>query len=102
MMKLSTCLLILTLGSTQAWTIPAPIKQAVAAASVAGALTMGPMNAHADASVFNHQYNDPNHPNCKRIVTVKEDGKAFLAGTDGNPGCPADGSGNLWRLQGEQ
>jgi hypothetical protein len=43
---------------------------------------------------------DPNHPNCLRIVSV--DGtKASLKGTDGNPGCPADGSGNSWTLTGK-
>ena len=43
---------------------------------------------------------DPNHPNCLRIVSV--DGtRASLKGTDGNPGCPADGSGNSWTLTGK-
>lgn len=54
-----------------------------------------------DPSTFSHQYSDPKHPNCKRIVVIKADGTAAISGTDGNPGCPEDGSGNVWRLVGE-
>ena len=54
-----------------------------------------------DPQTFNHQYSDPKHPNCKRIVVVRKDGTASLSGTDGSPGCPEDGSGNVWRLVGE-
>jgi hypothetical protein len=43
---------------------------------------------------------DPFHVNCQRIISV--DGtKASLKGTDGNPGCPADGSGMTWTLTGK-
>lgn len=45
-------------------------------------------------------YSDPNHPNCQRIIEVA--GKiASLTGTDGDPGCPPDGSGETWTLQGK-
>ena len=54
-----------------------------------------------DPQTFNHQYTDPKHPNCKRIVVVKRDGEAAISGTDGTPGCPDDGSGTVWRLVGE-
>jgi len=43
---------------------------------------------------------DPFHVNCQRIISV--DGtKASLKGTDGNPACPADGSGTAWTLTGK-
>ena len=54
-----------------------------------------------DPSIFNHQYSDPKHPNCRRIVSAKQDGTATVSGTDGTPGCPEDGSGTVWRLPGE-
>lgn len=43
---------------------------------------------------------DPNHPNCLREITSKG-AEAQLFGTDGNPGCPADGSGTKWQLTGK-
>ena len=48
----------------------------------------------------NHVSLDPFHPNCQRIITVNG-AKASLQGTDGNPGCPADGSGTKWTLTGK-
>lgn len=55
-----------------------------------------------DPYTFNHQYDDPKHPNCKRIVVVKKDGVAMISGTEnGKKGCPEDGSGEVWRLVGE-
>jgi hypothetical protein len=48
---------------------------------------------------FSGDYVDPNHPNCLRQVRVLADGtKALVSGTDGNPGCPIDGSGTQWKL----
>ena len=78
------------------------LVQGIAAATAAfvGGSTAGTANAF-EASTFNHMYNDPKHPNCKRIVQVKQDGFVQLSGTDGNPGCPEDGDGDIWRLQGE-
>jgi len=58
-------------------------------------------NNNNNAALFNHQYSDPKHPNCKRIIAAKSDGTASLSGTDGNPACPEDGSGTVWRLPGE-
>ena len=79
--------------------------QGIAVATGGIATVMLPNNqaAHAefDPATFNHFYNDPKHPNCKRIVQVKQDGFVQLSGTDGNPGCPEDGEGTVWRLQGE-
>mmetsp|Transcript_52222 Transcript_52222/g.59170 ORF Transcript_52222/g.59170 Transcript_52222/m.59170 type:complete len:160 (+) Transcript_52222:122-601(+) len=60
-----------------------------------------PAEAAFDPQTFNHQYTDPTHPNCKRIVVVKKDGVAAISGTDGKPGCPEDGEGEVWRSVGE-
>ena len=61
-----------------------------------------PLTSNAfDPQTFNHQYADPKHPNCKRIVVVNREGEAKISGTDGSPGCDEDGSGNVWRLVGE-
>uniref|UniRef100_A0A7S2A4W8 Uncharacterized protein n=1 Tax=Trieres chinensis TaxID=1514140 RepID=A0A7S2A4W8_TRICV len=103
-MKLSTLSLLLAFGfgSTSAW-VPSVkvLKEFAAAAGIAGAITFAPLASNAvDGSVFNHQYSDPKHPNCKRAVVVKNDVDAFISGTDGTPGCPEDGSGNVWRLTG--
>lgn len=72
---------------------------------VMGGPAASPLPANAaeefDPKTFNHQYSDPKHPNCKRIVVVKADGVAAVSGTDGTPGCPEDGSGNIWRLVGD-
>jgi len=47
------------------------------------------------------EYSDPNHPNCIRHIKVAADGiHAYVSGTDGNPGCPQDGSGKAWGLDG--
>ena len=50
---------------------------------------------------FPGEYSDPNHPNCKRLVEVTTDNanaNAIVSGTDGNPGCPPDGSGEAWKV----
>lgn len=77
-----------------------------AATATAGVAAFAPPLRPAEAAAFNpqtfnHQYEDPNHPNCKRIVVVKKDGVAAISGTAGKPGCPDDGSGDVWRLVGE-
>jgi hypothetical protein len=102
MMKVSTVFfpLLLAVGPVKAWTTGNVLRDFVTAAGVAGAITLAPLTSNAAESVFNHEYSDPNHPNCKRIVVIKN-GETFVSGTDGNPGCPADGSGNVWRLTGE-
>lgn len=52
---------------------------------------------NGSSSFFAGSYSDPKHPNCKRVIEVVADGKAvLLSGTDGTPGCPADGSGKEW------
>ena len=73
------------------------------AATAGVAVAFAPLLAveAANPQIFNHQYEDPKHPNCKRIVVVKKDGTAAISGTEGKPGCPEDGSGEIWRLTGE-
>jgi len=108
------CLAILLTSSTYAWTSrpqqqPQPPKAVVTRhdffqSLLVGAVVAVPIVTNAapfDPATFSHQYNDPKHPNCKRIVVVKPDGTVNLSGTDGTPGCPEDGSGNVWRLVGE-
>eukprot|EP00588_Corethron_pennatum_P027272 CAMPEP_0194334206 /NCGR_PEP_ID=MMETSP0171-20130528/65358_1 /TAXON_ID=218684 /ORGANISM="Corethron pennatum, Strain L29A3" /LENGTH=173 /DNA_ID=CAMNT_0039096773 /DNA_START=25 /DNA_END=546 /DNA_ORIENTATION=- len=72
-------------------------------AAGAAAVTFAPRSAEAafDPYTFNHQYDDPKHPNCKRIVVVKKDGVAMVSGTVGKPACPEDGDPEVWRLTGE-
>lgn len=53
-----------------------------------------------DPNTFAGHYSDPNHPNCKRIIQVAGH-LAAVSGTDGNPGCPVDGSGVVWTLKGQ-
>lgn len=102
--SLLASLLLLAVGSTNAWVTPTRrfLEGAATAAGIAGAVALAPITANAiEGSFFSHQYEDPKHPNCKRIVVVRPDATVALSGTDGNPGCPADGSGNIWRLSGE-
>ena len=113
--RLVAVLVACTSGTSHAWSVPpaskttttTPTRQqflhgfASAVAVLTTTTTSTPANAEFEPSTFNHQYNDPKHPNCKRIVVVKADGTAAVSGTDGTPGCPEDGSGNVWRLVGE-
>lgn len=62
-------------------------------------LASGPIVANAAAD-FDGSYIDPKHQNCQRVITTVAKGKVAVAGTDGNPGCPPDGSGKAWKLQG--
>jgi hypothetical protein len=76
----------------------------VAAAGILSAavlLVMAPVATEAvvDFNGFTGDYADPIHPNCLRNVQVI--GRmATVSGTDGTPGCPADGSGRKWSLVG--
>jgi hypothetical protein len=77
---------------------PSTVKKAVTGALVAASLAFTPMAANAVD--FSGDYADPKHPNCKRQINVL--GKtAYVSGTDGTPGCPADGSGKPWNLIGK-
>jgi hypothetical protein len=54
--------------------------------------------AGATPTRFSGSFSDPFHPNCKRQLVVNGN-EVTLTGTDGNPGCPADGSGKEWTLK---
>eukprot|EP00542_Grammatophora_oceanica_P012154 CAMPEP_0194032712 /NCGR_PEP_ID=MMETSP0009_2-20130614/5596_1 /TAXON_ID=210454 /ORGANISM="Grammatophora oceanica, Strain CCMP 410" /LENGTH=136 /DNA_ID=CAMNT_0038673237 /DNA_START=45 /DNA_END=455 /DNA_ORIENTATION=- len=89
-------LLAALVASTDAW-----MAKQLASFAIGAVLATTPNVADATvAPDFSGSYSDPNHPNCQRIISV--DGtKANLKGTDGNPGCPADGSGAKWYLTGK-
>lgn len=85
--------------SSRAWVFPgAAIKKFASIASVSASMATAPLIANAVD--FSGSYADPNHPNCQRVIAVKGT-NAILTGTDGNPGCPPDGSGNQWKLTGK-
>lgn len=74
------------------------LKKAASIATISAALSLNPLSGNAFD--FSGSYSDPNHPNCQRVI--KQSGSnALLKGTDGNPGCPADGSGKAWELSGK-
>ncbi|GAX10898.1 hypothetical protein FisN_4Hh151 [Fistulifera solaris] len=83
--------------TSQAWMTPQALQKAAAAASFSAALSAAPLIVNAVD--FTGSYADPNHPNCQRVINV-QGASATLSGTDGNPGCPADGSGKAWKLTG--
>lgn len=91
----STLLLFAPLIS--AWTMKS-IQQTAAGAVVAASLVLTPVAVQAVD--FSGDYSDPKHPNCKRQVNVLGQ-TAYVTGTDGTPGCPADGSGRPWKLVGK-
>lgn len=85
--------------SVEGWVFPkAAFQRAMGIASISAALAAGPVTT--SAIDFSGSYSDPFHPNCQRVVTVKGL-DARISGTDGNPGCPPDGSGRAWKLQGK-
>lgn len=49
---------------------------------------------------FEGSYADPNHPNCLRNIEIHHFPQVIVSGTDGSPGCPPDGSGKAWTLEG--
>jgi hypothetical protein len=94
-----TCFLTTVVISAHAWVFPTQAIQKVASmASISAALTMAPFAANAVD--FTGAFADPFHPNCQRVISV-DGSTASLKGTDGNPGCPIDGSGKNWTLTGK-
>ena len=92
-------LLGLFAAGASAWVAP-HVKRTASAAVVATILatTGAPIvNAVVD---FSGPYADPKHPNCLRSIEVVTKSDVSVSGTDGTPGCPADGSGNPWKLSG--
>ena len=95
-MKSFTALIacLLATGAT-AW-VPA-VTQALSKAAAVAVLGTTLTVSNVD---FSGGYSDPNHPNCLRNVEVAGPA-ATVSGTDGTPGCPADGSGKTWALTGK-
>jgi hypothetical protein len=100
-MKLFLFSLLASFGAlSQGWVLRNELRKAAAAATIGAAGFAAPFIANAVD--FTGSYSDPNHPNCQRIIEVTKGSKtASLKGTDGNPGCPADGSGKEWKLTGQ-
>lgn len=84
--------------SVSAWVFPHAVERAVSIASVTAAISTAPMIANA--ADLTGSYSDPKHPNCQREIVVNGL-NADIKGTDGTPGCPPDGSGKAWKLQGK-
>lgn len=91
----------LAAGSASAWVLPKELRHAAASAATAATIlaTTQPLVAHAID--FSGQYSDPKHPNCKREIVLVDRTTVKITGTDGTPGCPADGSGRPWELLGK-
>eukprot|EP00579_Thalassiosira_antarctica_P006962 CAMPEP_0201880040 /NCGR_PEP_ID=MMETSP0902-20130614/10759_1 /ASSEMBLY_ACC=CAM_ASM_000551 /TAXON_ID=420261 /ORGANISM="Thalassiosira antarctica, Strain CCMP982" /LENGTH=193 /DNA_ID=CAMNT_0048408001 /DNA_START=87 /DNA_END=668 /DNA_ORIENTATION=+ len=87
-----SCFLVASLKYTAGWITPTNT-------SISAILTTAPPLT-AD---FTGSYADPNHVNCRRHIQVVfgTSGQAEVSGTDGTPGCPADGSGDAWNLLGQ-
>lgn len=89
-------------GSASAWVVQVPkeVRQAAAAAfTAATVLTTAPIVGNAID--FSGKYSDPKHPNCRREIVYVDRTTVKVKGTDGNPGCPPDGSGKPWELLGK-
>lgn len=100
MMRSVCIVLALVVSISHAWVLPKDVLQkAAAAATVSAALLTAPLVSHA--SQFDGSYSDPKHPNCLRAIEVVGGKNAKISGTDGTPGCPADGSGKGWNLVGK-
>jgi hypothetical protein len=95
-------IVLLALTSVESWSLPfLPISSGgngkelfTASVIVGAALFIAPLSA--PALDIAGSYNDPNHPNCQRLIEVKE-GNTYefsLTGTDGNPACSPDGVGD--------
>lgn len=99
-MKSFTCNILISLAiSANAWVFSTEaLKRAASIATASAIIGSSPLVSHAVD--FSGAYADPFHPNCLRVVSVNGPSAATLKGTDGNPGCPVDGSGKQWQLTG--
>jgi hypothetical protein len=92
------CLVVASLPATSASVFPTSLfEKVLSIASISAAVATAPMTVNVVN--FSGSYADPNHPNCKREIEVVGT-LADVSGTDGNPGCPPDGSGDPWDLTG--
>jgi hypothetical protein len=101
-MKTTGFLFTALVYSTNAWVFPSKevIAKTASAVGVAAAIGASPLIANAAQADFSGSFSDPKHPNCQRVITVNGN-NANVVGTDGHPGCPADGSGKKWKLSGK-
>ena len=87
-----------------AWTVPLPPTWRRGAAAAFTAVTIAttlPSVAASSNIDFTGQYSDPVHPGCRREIIMVDRTVVRITGTDGNPGCPPDGSGTPWTLTGQ-
>jgi hypothetical protein len=99
-MKIQLLVSSVLLVSVSAWVAP-DVKRALSVGAMTAALLVGPVtSANAATDLFAGSYSDPNHPNCQRVIATVSPGKVSVSGTDGNPGCPPNGSGKGWKLDG--
>jgi hypothetical protein len=98
MKAILACFLAALAYTGYAWIFPKEAMHVAIASVTTAAISTAPLVA--DATDFAGSYADPNHPNCQRVVSVSG-ADATLTGTDGNPGCPPDGSGKAWKLMGK-
>jgi hypothetical protein len=99
----STLMLAALMQIGSAWGLPKDaLPKSAAAATVLGAVIASgaPLAANAKFD-FTGSYSDPNHPNCLREIYATGPKTVVVRGTDGNPGCPADGAGKKWELRGK-
>lgn len=91
----SCCVIALTIHVVDARIL---LQNVISAAALSAAIATTPI---ASENVnFAGSYADPNHPNCLREIQVIDPPNAKITGTDGDPGCPPDGSGTEWSLIG--
>jgi hypothetical protein len=96
-----SCLIVTLFQNASGWVMPKnSLQKAATMATISAVIATAPMTT--TATDFTGSYADPNHPNCLRDVQViVGTNTADVSGTDGNPGCPADGSGDAWDLSGK-
>jgi hypothetical protein len=96
---------VVAIHSATAWSgvfnVNKALRKAASVASVSAAIAASPLISNAVSGPdFGGSYRDPIHPGCLRNIEVAG-AAAKISGTDGNPGCPADGSGRVWNLEGK-
>lgn len=95
-MKYSSVILLSSAVLCEAWSVNRRNALTSLVGGAAALIAVQPVNA----AEFAGSYSDPGHPNCKRNIVVNGD-SINLSGTDGNPGCPANGDGREWGLSGK-
>ncbi|CAB9502888.1 expressed unknown protein [Seminavis robusta] len=100
-LSLGVLLLLCLQYHANAWVLnKEALQRAASVASISAVIVAAPMGADAVVDLAG-SYSDPKHPNCLRVIEIKDKGRAAVSGTDGTPGCPPDGSGRVWNLEGK-